>query len=64
MTSSFSGGGSKDDVGDGVKKDLIVLLYHLFSTGDKKVDLFLQKKKHKCQHFIYCILNYMTDEEG
>ena len=66
MTSSFTGGGGEgnDDVGEAVKKIVIVLLYLLFSTGDEKVDLFLQKKTHKCQHFIYCILNYMTDEEG
>ena len=51
------GGESNDDVGEGVKKVVIVLLYHLFSTGDEKVDLFLQKKTQKCQHFIYCILN-------
>ena len=63
--SSREGGGkSKDDVGEGVKKDVIVLLYHLFSTGDEKVDLFLQKKTQQCQQFIYCILIYMTDEEG
>ena len=35
MTSSFTGGGeATDDVGEGVKKIVIVLLHLLFSTGD------------------------------
>ena len=51
----LGGGEGNDDVGEAVKKIVIGLLYLLFSTGDEKVDLFLQKKKHTNVNILFIV---------